>query len=282
MFSRQYGPWEVLETTAPLDEDSMRRIVPTTDPVWVLKIATTKSPDFGNELANLLLFVDRPPRHMIDVPPDPCALFGCRHDLGERWFAMRRYDGHLAVDDWARRNWKRIALAGLEFLEDVHRRQRHVYMDFKPQNVLVDRTACRVVFADYEMCDNISAAALESYGEDLTWYFLARGAEPGKALYSWRMDLTGLAYLMAEVLWPTDYLKPTFTNVCNRALLEKKVDMTVEELVALRVAEMERCAHPVVRRLLERIAEIPWDSLTPPSRAFYAQLRALVQGGDVM
>jgi hypothetical protein len=114
------------------------------------------------------------------------------------------------------------------------------------------------------------------------WYFLARGAEPGKALYSWRMDLTGLTYLLAEILWPTDYLKPTFPNVCNRAMVEKKTDITAEELVALRAAEMEWCAHPVVRRLLERIAEIPWDALAPPPRAFYAQLRAFVQGGDVM
>ena len=84
MFSREYGPWEVLADATPLDEDSMRKIVPTNDPAWVLKIAKRTSPDFGNELANLLLFVDRPPRHMVEVPRDSCSLFGCRHDLGER------------------------------------------------------------------------------------------------------------------------------------------------------------------------------------------------------
>lgn len=270
------------DSSAPLDEDSMRRIVPTTDPAWVLKIATIKSPDFGNELANLLLFADRPPRNMVEVPRDPCALFGCRHDIGERWFAMRRYDGHLVVDDWARRYWKSIATAGLEFLEDIHRRQRRVYMDFKPQNVLVDRTACRVVFADYEMCDTITATPANAYGRDLLWYFMARGAEPGQALYSWRMDLTGLAYMLAEILWPIDCSCATFPHVCNRVLVEKNVEISMESFLSLRATEMERGAHPVVRRLLEQIAEIPWDAPVPPLRSFYAQLRALVQGGDVM
>lgn len=194
------------------------------------------------------------------------------------WYAMRRYDGSLAYNDYARDNWRRIAQDVLAFLTQLHRSCHLIHMDIKVTNIL--RQYCRPAFvvADYELCDTPNRRLTRDYGRDFRYYYLAMGAELDQPLYSWRMDLTALGYMLAEMIWNTvDNNRTTF-----QAAMYRRRDNTVtegdtatdEELVTLRKCEMA-VAHPTILAYLRHLEEgLTWSSEFPPPETFYRELLA--------
>jgi hypothetical protein len=281
---KKYGPWVVPVTAGsqPLYQCNDTQglsvaVLPTTDSDWVLKIrADDRDPD---ELIAVLLIYQFRPRNSVQFPSTISALCGTAPGL--HWYAMRRYAGSAAaLRDYCRGNWQALAVAVLAFLEDLHTTIGRVHCDIKPSNILVDPLRREFVVADYESLHVPDGRLTRDYCQDSCWYYLAWGAEPDRPVRSWRMDLTALGYLLADLTWPEDTNR-TFYADClagRQGEFDPADEAAVmEEIVARRDSEMARACCPTLRAYFEtlEISGPAWDVTRPPTRSLYRQLAVL-------
>jgi hypothetical protein len=267
-----YGPWTLTERIFYRDGTG---IYATPFPRWVVKVF-----DGTDELANLLrLRGDCTPPNMIELPMTLYSLYGRNEMTG--WYAMRRYDGHVEVDDeWCTQNWLAIGRASLLFLRGLHIDHHLVHMDIKLENILIDRAQATVVVADYDLMTHPSTKPLIDYDVDRIWYFLMMGAEPAAPLHSYRLDLTALGYALARLSWPVDAAPSTFRAVCTdhrkNATDTGVSSAAVTELIELRARDMQ-AAHPTIRKYLDIVGRVDWASVAPPPVSLYDELLTLFQ-----
>jgi hypothetical protein len=256
------GPWTI-QRTLYMSSDS--RIVLTTDN-WILKVS-----DF---LSGELIVLNRIKywgiRRAVETPNDTTA-------EGVGWYAMRRYDDHLTCNNYCRTHWRTFAVNILEFLEDLHN-IGYIHMDIKKGNILIDYQTNTCVVADYEHTVPPKQKKTDDYPADAKWYYIAMGAEMDKPLFSWRMDLAALAFvisdLSAPVCRPKVFEHRQFESECyNR---RSKEGMSLEEILALRDADIA-AAHPDVQEYWRRLNEVSWYAPEPP-RKFYKEMRDLLAG----
>lgn len=274
------GPWTTDDTISDVNNKRIVKVTSELDGNWVVKIKSNKNlADTRGleELTEVLRLQQSKVRHMIELPNDAYHMFG--QTATEIWFAMKRYDGHLTSAH--RGSWKRLAVYGLEFLQDMHRTHRRVYMDIRPENVLVSYSGGLpdFCFADYELVDEICDMKTRDYDLGCRWYFMARGAELDEPMYSWRQDLVALGYLLVNLTKDAD--TPFIDECFNRRDGGRRKHMSIKELLSSRDAEVYRAANPVLQSYLNKIAEVSWKAVEPPSVEFYESLEALFRGCSV-
>jgi hypothetical protein len=278
MTETTYGPWIVL-TDAPLyhcikPETSSVSIVPTTDTNWVLKLTTAE------EVVAVLLLFEARPRNCVQFPPTLGALCGSTSVADRQWYAMRRYSGSAASHrDFCREGWQALAVAVLAFLEDLHCGMGRVHGDIKPSNILVDTRRREFVVSDYETVSAPNDRQAIDYDVDSRWYYLAWGAEPDCPVRSWRMDLTALGYLLADLTWPAENTR-TFYRDClayRQGGLDPRDELDVmAEVLARRDAEMARACPESLRNYFEILElNVLWTAATAPPRTLYRALTGL-------
>jgi hypothetical protein len=134
------------------------------------------------------------------------------------------------------------------------------------------------VVADYEHAVVPTQKRTDDYPADAAWYYIAMGAEVDKPLFSWRMDLAALAFvisdLSAPVCRPNVFEHRTFELECyNR---RSKDGLSLEDILTLRAADIA-AAHPDVQEYWRRLDEVSWYAPEPP-RKFYKEMRDLLAG----
>jgi len=273
----QLGPWTTGDIISDANNKRIVNVSSELDGNWVIKIKSNKDIAEArglDELTEVLRLRQSEVRHMIEMPKDSYHMFG--QTATEIWFAMKRYDGHLMPAH--RGSWKRLAVYGLEFLQDMHRIHRRVYMDMRPENVLVSYSdgLPYFCFADYELVDEMCDTSTRDFDLGCRWYFMARGAEIDEPMYSWRQDLVGLGYLLVQLT--SDAERPFIAECFNRRDGGRRKHMTIKELLASRDAEVYRAANPILQSYLNKIAEVSWKAVEPPSVEFYESLEALFRG----
>lgn len=269
-----YGPWTL--TDEVLCDVNGTRIVGTTKPHWVIKIRK-HSTTVEDELAAYLIIRRHAIYGAITTPRTLRECFGVTDT--ELWYAMRRYRGHVIVDDHHRGQWKRVARDVLGFLRMLHTFARLVHMDIKTTNIYerLEEDSGGYVVGDYDLATCVGTTPCRCLSADMKYYLLSFGAELNQPAHSWRMDLTALGYTLAYLTWDPDNKQPTFRDRIyarrdGKATVEEVG--TDEELVELREAEMAR-AHPLVRDYLDHLKSLPWDQQYPPSIEFYRELMRL-------
>ena len=263
--AERIGPWTVRRT---LYTSSDSRIVLTTND-WVLKVS-----DFiSGELIVLNRIKYWGVRRIVETPKDTTA-------DGIGWYAMRLYDDHLGCNNYCRAHWRTFAINILEFLEDLHN-IGFVHMDIKKGNILVDYTTNTCVVADYEHAVPPNQKTTGDYPADAAWYYIAMGAEMDKPLFSWRMDLIALAFvisdLSAPVCRPNIFDHRTFELVCYERRKGTFEGASLEDILALRAADIA-AAHPDVQEYCRRLDEVSWYAPEPPCKKFYKEMRDLLTG----
>lgn len=272
----RYGPWTITDEVLYQKEDV--HVVGTTDPDYVLKVRKI-SHTAHDELGALTMIRRHTLTYCVHTPHSADKFCGMTDT--HVWYAMRRYAGPIAYNDEARRNWRRIAQDALAFLTQLHRSCRLVHMDIKITNILAHRGRVAFTVSDYELCDVPNRRLTREYGPDFRYYYMAMGADLDQPLVSWRMDLTALGYVLAEITWNTvEHNRTTFQRLMYdrrdaAARLGARDDPSGDaELMALREAEMSK-AHPSVLGYLQLIEErLPWDMEGPPPESFYRELLA--------
>ena len=279
MTDKTYGPWTVSATEAPLyhviyPNSTTTTVIPTTTEGWVLKIMTTDAA--AAELAETLIVYSQVPRNAVALPGSVGSLCGTVAP-NTVWIAMQRYSGSAATErEYCRAHWKTLALSVLGFLEDLHRRVRHVHGDLKPANILVDTERCLFAVSDFGHMDVPGDKATRRYDDDHCWYYLAMGAEPDQPARGWRGDLAALGYLLADLTWPEADVRRTFHEQCMARRSVGGDAEVMREIVVLRDAEMERACGVTLRTYFETLTTgLSWDAARPPPRAFYQALAAL-------
>jgi len=256
-----YGPWT---PTSVLCDENNKKILGI-DSSWVIKVKSNKCIE---ELTDILSFIRCPVRNMVEVPREPYQQFGITAD--SVWFAMKRYDGHLTRAH--AHMWKTVATSCIAFLRDLHCLHRKVYMDFRMENILVSGNT--VVVADYELVTDVSSKKTCDYPVDTRWYFMARGAEPNKRLYSWRQDLVSLGYILLLLTTkPED--TPFYMDFLMRRLGVRKNHHSTRSLVRKRNRCVAALANPILTAYFEKIKEVSWNDWLSPYSSFYKELSAL-------
>ena len=270
----QAGGWSV---TGPLEGE----VFLTSDPEWVVKRLTfqTVGPSGETEICEELeavLSVFNCRHRIRNCPAFPRSLSDfCGVERGYAWFAMRRYDGPLAIDaEFWSRHWKRMAVQVLAFLEDFHISCRRVHMDIKGPNILVDREKCQFVVTDFGLSASPSRKLLAEYSPDFLWYYLEFGAELDKPIASWRFDLTALGYLLARLCWNPENSE-SFIEMTRTARREGPGALTPSELIAHRSAEMARGVTPSLYTYFDMLETLSWFDMEPPPRILYQSLASL-------
>jgi hypothetical protein len=263
------GPWKLRDTFYTRDSVA---IYNTTDPAWLVKVIRGKERAY-DELHAVLELESRKIPHRVEVPSEPERFFGTAAD-GITWYAIRRYDGALMVNSYAKSHWRTVAINVLTFLQYFHTRCRKVHMDIKCPNILCDATRNRFVVGDYDLAGPVRPEKVaRAYGPDVFWYYVAMGADPDQPLYSWRMDLTALGYMLASITW--NHGENNDWTFYREALRRREGKGTLEisdaELIALREAEMSR-VHTTMRSYLNLVGTLSWSAADPPSRDFYGEL----------
>ena len=269
------GPWTTTETLA---RHSPYAIVATTDPNWVLKTRAAAATPW-KELEFFKRVGECRIRNMVHIPPGPEGQTGRQGET--EWYAMRRYST-TAQSAQGRRDWRTMAIAVLNFLEDLHRGPQLLHMDIKPENILLDEPTEEWVVADYDLFDTLwLKTPAREFDDDYFWYYMAiGGAEPDEPLLTWRTDLLMLGYALAELTWDVDrFGKWEFYPECNARRTGRKGilgHMSAEELARVRTTEL-LFAEPTVRKYLDAVAElVPWDQVEPPAASVYEHLRGLL------
>lgn len=257
-----YGPWTIKAT---LYTGTEAKIALTTDG-WILKIG-----DFIDSETEILSQIKNAGvRRSVEIPDDY---------KGADWYAMRRYDDYLACNVYCRSHWRTFAVNILEFLEDLHHSVGLVHMDIKKANILIDKRTNTCVVADYEHAVRPNHKWTGDYDADTSWYYVALGAEFDKPLFSWRMDLVAVAYVLSDLSAPK--CRPLisyrqFEHECYMRRVSKPA-MTLEEILVLRGADIA-AAHPDLQEYWRRVGQLSWYATTPPPHCFYAEMRALLTG----
>lgn len=255
-----YGPWTIDKIICDRNE---KKIVTVTKGPWAIKVQSNKSIE---ELTDFLALVRNPPRNMVTVPSEAHELFGLTPT--EVWYAMKQYDGHLT--EAHSHMWRQVGVACIQFLSDLHRIHRKVYMDFRLENILVSGNT--VVVADYELIDNVKLEVTSKSNCNTRWYFYARGAERDAPLYSWRQDLVSLGYILIQL---TGEL-PFFNDFMSRRFGRRVNHKSTKLLLAERDRAVLAQANPTLTAYLTKIKEIDWFSHDPPPASFYDELITLV------
>jgi serine/threonine protein kinase len=269
-----YGPWSI--TDEVLYEKKDVRIIGTTDREYVLKVRKISS-TAHDELGALCMIRRHSLTYAIYTPRAPHKFCGMTDT--HIWFAMRRYAGHINYDDYARRNWLRIAQDVLAFLTQLHRACHLIHMDIKITNILCSPPRVAYTVSDYELCDVPNNRLTRDYDADSRYYYMAMGAQLNEQLCSWRMDLTALGYMLAEITWnKEEQLSTTFQKRIFQRRDEAAAGGLIDshddaELIALRESEM-RAAHPTVIAYLRLVETLPWNAEAPPPESFYRELLA--------
>lgn len=272
MTEKTYGPW-VVAVEAPLyhcihSDSTSVSIVSTTDTDWVLKLTTAE------EVVAVLLLFEARPRNCVRFPPTLGAL------CGEQWYAMQRYSGSAAsCREFCRANWQALAIAVLAFLEDLHHGVGRIHGDIKPSNILVNTGRREFAVSDFETMRAPDERLTVDYNVDSRWYYLAWGAEPEYPAQSWRMDLTALGYLLADLTWPAEN-KRTFYEDClayRRGDLDPADEPDVmAEVVMRRSMEMSRACPKTLCAYFETVESgVGWTAVRPPPRSLYRALAGL-------
>jgi serine/threonine protein kinase len=266
-----YSEWGADETLYYNKTHEKRIVTVLRYPDWVLKIVRHTDPDGTNNTQELLLLNQMrndPIRHAIKTPRhlgDAWGLTGT-----EFWYAMERCSGHIGHQH--RALWKEVARAGIEFLSDLHRKHGLLHMDIKRQNILVTYDN-KFVVADYELVTRPKTGATCERSQYDRWYYIRYGAEWNQPLACWRMDLTMLGYLLAELLW--EGREWQFQRECTRHMEEDEDALYYKDALALRSEEIAK-ADPTVLSYLAIVAELPWNPWSaPPPVAFYERLLTL-------
>lgn len=285
--SMSAGPWELRDEIYNRDDCS---IYTTQDLEWVVKVLRERSRAL-DELAGILEVRRAAVPNAVEFPEAVHEWFGVLPS-GDVWYAMRHYDCAATVTSpEVRAHWQRFGQSVLTFLQYLHQKCHRVHMDVKVSNVLVNRLRSRFVVSDYDLVSVVHLnKAARYYPADTLWYYVAMGAELDEPLYTWRMDLTALAYMLASVTWDHDANNRwKFYDECMRrrgggaataATAAAFADsatatLTDAELIALRETEMQRI-HPTVRAFLDHVKTLPWSTPAPPPSDFYHRLFRLL------
>jgi len=233
---------------------------------WLVKVKPNVK---TTELYTLLsLNLESQPLHMIELPSCPYHKFGMTPE--HVWFAMKQYDGHVTRDHAG--SWKEIAKACISFLEILHNEHHRIYMDFKLDNILVNGSD--FIVSDYELITQVETDKLRSAGRTTKWYYMARGGEPDEWLYSWKMDLMSLAYMLITLTSDENDVK-----ICDDLLRQRydkrSIKSSMKKIALRRNKIMYEAANPVLKQYLDIIKSIPWDDWDPPSYKLYSSLSAL-------
>lgn len=249
------------------DANGKKIVVVSTDTVkesWIIKI---KSNTCLEELTDFLALVRAPPRNMVAVPSLSHQLFGITPT--EVWYAMKRYDSHVNMSH--SHMWRQVGIACIQFLSDLHRIHRKVYMDMRLENILVSGSS--FVVADYELVTSVSPVLTYKTGCDTRWYFYARGAERDAPLYSWRQDLVSLGYILVQL---TGSNLPFFSDFMLRRFGRRANHKSTKLLLAERDRTVLAQANPTLVAYLTKIKEVEF-SMDPPPASFYEDLVSLIK-----
>ena len=261
---RMYGPWTIDAIISDRNEKKIASVSTDVKASWAIKIQSNKSLE---ELTDFLALVRAPPRNMVAVPSLSHQLFGLTPT--EVWYAMKRYDGH--VNRSHSHMWRSIGVACIEFLSDLHRKHRKVYMDFRLENILVAGSTFAI--ADYELVTAVRPELTSKMSCDTRWYFYARGAEPDMPLYSWRQDLVSLGYILVQL---TAEL-PFFDDFMSRRFGRRANHTSTKLLLAQRDRTVLAQANPTLVAYFAKIKEVDWFAQDPPPTAFYEELASLIK-----
>lgn len=263
------GPWTLRDVFYSRHDVT---IYTTEDPGWIVKVHDDID-RASDELQILLEVQSNKIPHRLEMHGEHERSFGT--GPGFTWYAMRRYGGVLKVDVYSRSRWRTAAVNVLTFLQYFHTKCRKVHMDIKCPNILCDVVRGRFVVGDYDLAGPIRPDKIaRTYEKNMFWYYVAMGANLSEPLYSWRMDLTAVGYMLAAITWNrTDNREWVFYNEALRRREGKgtMTEVSDDELVALRESEMERI-HPTVRAYLNLVGTLSWSAADPPARDFYDQL----------
>lgn len=263
------GPWALRDVFYTRNGVT---IYTTEDPAWLVKVH--EDVDRASEELQVLLEVQsKKIPHRLEMHPEHERSFGT--GPGFTWYAMKRYGGTLHVDSYARSYWRTVAVNVLTFLQYFHTRCRKVHMDIKCPNILCDPERMRFIVSDYDLSGPVRPdKPARAYSKDALWYYVAMGADPDQPLYSWRMDLTALGYMLASITWNHEENNDwTFYREALRRREDKGTLTGVSDadLVAMRESEMER-VNLTVRSYLNLVGTLSWTAADPPPRDFYDQL----------
>ena len=107
---------------------------------------------------------------------------------------------------------------------------------------------------------------------------MARGAEPDECLNSWRMDFTGLGYMLTLL---TAEKEPAFVT----KFIDRRFECTgrpnhksMKQLAAQRNVVIYKLANPTMKTYFDIIGKIDWDN--QPLYAVYYELEALFTCGE--
>jgi len=257
-----YGNWIV---TTPLYSKGGTHILQTANSLWVIKLIDDPV-TAACEIRIILEIAIVRVRHAIALPPQLTDLYG------NGWYALKRYDGCISLDDFCKSRWRTIAIHVLRFLQDFHHRVGFVHMDIKKGNILVDRATDTFVVADYELADYPAQILPISLTRNQKWYYLSMGADPDSTYVSWRFDFVALGYVLASLtLGPGEW---TFEEECWRLRDEEGSEEEEAEVIALRDQELA-CVNPMIAEYMARVATLSWSATESPPKSFYIDLEQL-------
>ena len=268
----QVGPW-ILQEVIYSDKENVR-VATTQDPTWIVKI-NLGNPPVVDELMNLLMLKQQGVACTVSIPASIAHRFGTGPNYS--WFAMRRYEGCIPVNEFSRAYWRSIAIHVLTFLQDLHTKCGRVYMDIKTTNILYQTFpghAPQFVVADYELIDTVDLTKhTRYYSNNTKWYYIAMGAELDEPLYSWRMDFIALAYMLASIIrsYEKKGLWKYYEQCMERRANRLSHTISDESIVAARAVEIQQ-EHPTILEYMRIVSEIPWDAPAPPSVEIYKRL----------
>lgn len=260
------GPWTIKSI---IEKKSTVYIAQTDDPDIVVKVCEES---LTQELMTILNIFNKTHtlRNAIELPATTYKLFGVTPK--STWYAMRRYDGPIERNDICRSRWRKIGLHVLQFLQDLHTNFRKVHMDIKMKNILMDKTSSCFVVADYQLVDDIRPAATNSFSDDYKWYYLAMGAEPHEPLFSWRMDLTALGFMLLHLTSENE--DSAFSKECSKRRKDGNYVVSLSYILEMRSSEL-LAAPETLKEYFKAVQNLSWSSPDPPSVSFYNGLQSL-------
>lgn len=266
-----YGPWtlgkriynggskSIFEATSTTLDGAEREVK------WLVK---TRPSDDSEELTITLSFaMELSPPHMITLPRNPYHRFGITKDA--IWYAMKRCDGHLTPEHKDR--WQKVGKACLQFIRSLHKTHRRIYMDFRQENILVDGE--EMVIADYDTVGCVYMTKTRNTDMYTRWYYMARGAEPDQWLHSWKMDFVSLATMLITLT--CEKVPAIFDELMKRRTGSRQTHESMRSLAKRRNAAMYEVANPVMKKYLDILRQVKWNTWEPPPYTIYNRLEEL-------